>query len=372
MRKTTIFAVILSILLVSSPVYAVGIGAKAMGMGGAYTALSRDITAAYWNPAGLIHAGLLAGDGMVGLGYEGNVTIDRFTEVTDDPAKYLEDNWEDALNVDVGANGIIGFSVRGIGVSYIPWADAYVDKSVASTTIPVSTPDISLYGKLKHAIAVTFGSKLGLFPLMSPISLGANLRFMSGELWLGSHVGGPVPPVPNLAYLSYATGSGIGLDVGAQMDVIPTLTVGLALRNLMTGFEWRGQTESFLVNPDTGQLISTGVKTDYSEAEREPTHVVLGVASQIPMIATLSADLDMYSVEDDGSKTDIRLGAESGLFTGIFTPRAGYYTENGGEISRMTLGLGFGLGPVHIDFAYGWDTEEAENTFVMFSGSGAL
>jgi hypothetical protein len=27
---------------------------KAMGMGGAYTALANDITAAYWNPAGLI------------------------------------------------------------------------------------------------------------------------------------------------------------------------------------------------------------------------------------------------------------------------------------------------------------------------------
>lgn len=35
--------------------YSFGIGGRALGMGGAYAALARDVTAIYWNPAGLAH-----------------------------------------------------------------------------------------------------------------------------------------------------------------------------------------------------------------------------------------------------------------------------------------------------------------------------
>ena len=34
---------------------AIGVGGRALGMGGAFTALANDVTAGYYNPAGLIH-----------------------------------------------------------------------------------------------------------------------------------------------------------------------------------------------------------------------------------------------------------------------------------------------------------------------------
>lgn len=61
-----LLALLLAILLTSvgSPAWAVdkfaaeflkvGVGARAMGMGGSFVALANDATAAYWNPAGLI------------------------------------------------------------------------------------------------------------------------------------------------------------------------------------------------------------------------------------------------------------------------------------------------------------------------------
>ena len=34
---------------------ATGVGARALGMGGAFVAISNDVTAGYWNPAALAH-----------------------------------------------------------------------------------------------------------------------------------------------------------------------------------------------------------------------------------------------------------------------------------------------------------------------------
>ncbi len=39
----------------ASESYSFGVGGRALGLGGAYCALARDVTAIYWNPAGLAH-----------------------------------------------------------------------------------------------------------------------------------------------------------------------------------------------------------------------------------------------------------------------------------------------------------------------------
>lgn len=50
--KKTILLIIISILLISSPTLAC-VGARPLGMGGAFIALADDINSIYWNPAGL-------------------------------------------------------------------------------------------------------------------------------------------------------------------------------------------------------------------------------------------------------------------------------------------------------------------------------
>jgi tetratricopeptide (TPR) repeat protein len=63
-------------------IFETGVGARALGMGGAYTAVANDVTSLYWNPAGfgllerrevqVTHAGLYGGATMDYLGYAQN------------------------------------------------------------------------------------------------------------------------------------------------------------------------------------------------------------------------------------------------------------------------------------------------------------
>ncbi|HBR28706.1 MAG TPA: hypothetical protein DD789_04595, partial [Firmicutes bacterium] len=55
MKKFLVISVALLLLMASTQaaIASTGMGGRAMGMGGAFTAVADDGTAAYWNPAGL-------------------------------------------------------------------------------------------------------------------------------------------------------------------------------------------------------------------------------------------------------------------------------------------------------------------------------
>jgi hypothetical protein len=81
MQKSTLYVFILLFLSIntvfgqkySNEFLAIGVGARAHGMGGAQTALTDDITATYWNPAGLtqieapVQIGLMHAEWFVGV-----------------------------------------------------------------------------------------------------------------------------------------------------------------------------------------------------------------------------------------------------------------------------------------------------------------
>lgn len=65
---------------------AIGLGARAMGLAGAYTALADDGTAAWWNPAGLSAVDTLTVDSSLGSLYDGRVQMLSFAAAYPLPA----------------------------------------------------------------------------------------------------------------------------------------------------------------------------------------------------------------------------------------------------------------------------------------------
>src|SRR5690554_3756687 len=70
MKRTLMlcFVVILSLVFAQVSMASTGMGGRAMGMGGAFTAVADDGTAAYWNPAGLTQVKFVLSPTFGGLG----------------------------------------------------------------------------------------------------------------------------------------------------------------------------------------------------------------------------------------------------------------------------------------------------------------
>jgi len=356
MRSIIIISLIFLFLPSSAGASSFGIGARAMGMGGAYTALANDITAAYWNPAGLIHSNLTARDGMFGLGFFGDLTNYSNLIGLLDPYKFAIDNWNEDLKVVGSVNGIIGGSFNKIGISYIPWGNVVLTK-------PWSNFPLLGDATLKHSFAITFGRSFDVpYLLLGPLSVGANVRYITGQLTRRTAFG-LLSPAP-VTFID-ATTSGIGLDLGFEAEIAPAITFGLVFKDILTGLTWSGKTKYYTALDSEGKPIGKLGEEDFLEADNTPMGMALGFAYNMPEIALLSAD-----IESRGQNTDFHVGAESAFIVATVI-RVGFFTDKASETNHITGGLGANIGPGHADFAITQDTKTEKNksTVISFSAT---
>jgi len=173
----------------SNEFLALGIGARGLAMGNVQSATVGDVTAAYWNPAGLnnvedLQIGIQHAEWFAGIG------------------KYDY----------VGLAAPIGYGERAIGISIIRFG---VDDIPNTLNIIDPTGNVD-YDRLTTFSAADYAVLLSYAQEIKNLRVGGNVKIIHRK------VGG------------FANSWGFGLDLGAQYDVSDNFTLGATVRDLTT------------------------------------------------------------------------------------------------------------------------------------------
>jgi hypothetical protein len=310
----------------SNEFLAIGVGGRAHGMGSAQTAFVDDLTAAYWNPAGLsgieapfqvaaMHAEWFAGVGQYDyLGFGKSLNRERKSYLAFSLIRLGIDNIPYTINL-VNADGTINYD----NVTQFSAADYAFMGSYARE---LKNPAFSVGGSMKiiHRIIGSFGSSWGF-------GADAGIQYREG-IW----------------------------------------RFGLMARDLTTTFNaW-----SFnLTNKEKQVFTATGNEIPSSSTEITRPSFILGAACKLKLNAktTLLPAIDLVSTTDGrrnvliSSKAiniDPRIGVEAD-YNGFVQLRAGVQNfqrikdDFNPDKEHLTLqpnfGIGLKLGQVQLDYA---------------------
>ncbi|MFT5144083.1 MAG: hypothetical protein ACI80V_002530 [Rhodothermales bacterium] len=192
-----------------------GVGARAIGMGGSFVAEASDLSAMYWNPAGLARMG--------GSGIQFNHT------------QYLAD-----VSYSVAAFGINLGAAGAIGASLI-YLDSG-DMAVRTTARPTGTGE--RFKAQDLALQLTYGRNL-----TDRFSLGANLKFIREQIW-------------------HSSASALAFDVGVLFTTpFRDLRLGASMANFgpkmqMTGRDILFSTDPSLTESGNVEIVNAEFLTD--------------------------------------------------------------------------------------------------------------
>lgn len=335
MKRFVIIGLTFGLLLffAQSGIAAVGIGARSIGMGGAYSAVADDGTAAYWNPAGIT---------QLELGFTPSFGASGDSS---DILTFLS-KLEKGERVTLPAGELAGSSSLGVGFNTSRFAvNLFADFDMAAFASE-SEGWLRLNGKGQGVITMAR-------EFTSLLAVGANIKYVivaEGTMSESLAGGG--------AYTtSYGSGSCLALDLGGMFRIGETIRLAAVVRDYTFGeITLKGE-------ETTGVLVTT--TTSWSRNEKIPAVLVLGGAVKIPLAGTLiAADLES-PLEGDGEST-LRIGVEQPILFDLLAVRAGGYKVGDGDFN-FTAGAGCKLGPVLLDVAGVWE-EGAVNGIVVTAG----
>ncbi len=313
----------------SNEFLSIGVGARAQGMGNAVIASVNDVTAAYWNPAGL--AGLSEEDGL----QLGAMHSEWFAGI----GKF------DYLGITLpfsNPNRRLGLSLIRFGIDDIP------------NTLSLFEDD----GTVNYDNIVEFSAAdyafLGSYAQRIEVGEGRNF-FIGGNVKVIRRVIG-----------SFAGSWGFGFDLGAQYRV-EKLKLGLTARDLTTTSNaWRVA----FTEKEKEVLLATGNELpDINSLEVTRPQILLGAAygfqvkkfnfsPEISLLATTDGKRNTL-VSGNPFSLDPSVGLEVEYIHFLFlrTGLSQFQKEkdfDGGSryISRLSIGVGLQLYSLRIDYAY--------------------
>ena len=269
-----------------------GVGARPLGMGGAFVAVADDVTAGYWNPAGVADVA----DRSVHLMH--SETFGRV--ISYDTGAYVH---------PTETGGAFAVTVVRLAIDDIPFTDFEVDED----RILYDPSRISWKSDSEMAMLVTYAGTAS-----DALRLGGNLKLIMKRI---------------ADYTCY----GFGFDVGAKYDVWRGTTLGANIQDVTTT----------LLSWDTKERERILPTAKLGVAYRADLPSMDGVV-------TLAADGD-FRFENRQTADEYHIGAVSAdthygiefIYRGLLGVRAGL------SRGQMTAGAGVTLGGFTIDYAFG-------------------
>ncbi len=296
------------------------VGARAVGMGGAYVALADDISSIYWNPAGLAR---LEGQGAINFVYSNWLADTKFNFA--------------ASALKAGDFGTIGVSITALTMP---------DMEVRNEFEPEGTGEY--FSAMDMALGISYARKL-----TDRFSMGFNAKYILEKIW-------------------HMSASTFAFDIGLLFQTSADwLVLGISVSNFGSKMRYTGK-DAFVYYdfiPDQygdSEHIFANLQTDQWEL---PLIFRFGLAAEIinDEYHAFTAALEMRHPNDNTES--VSLGVEYG-FLKRFYLRMGYQAlfEQDSE-KGITAGAGFVYYlspqmPLHLDYAYAdWNRLTAVHRF---------
>lgn len=333
--KKTFLVILVAVVLASCTSAQVLIGSRNSGMGGSGAANSTDLSAVYYNPAGLMRAadfGLQLSLGPTYTDYQ--KVADAFSKAAD-ISTFLQDNFAKELSFSGDVAALFGISFNKIGISAIalPLGTYTADTLSGSNSIYLSKGAGSLQASMAYSIRydaiLTLGRSFELLTL--PVDAGVNLKYISAAYGTFN-----AAALASSTPYTKAAGTGSAADVGLQttveMPLLGSTAVGVAMRDIGGQITYKRKQETYYFNNLTG-IVTKGAESDLANGSVTlDSNTVIGLAGTFsPLNLGLAADVEMRKNE-----TIVHLGLEYPLLKDFLIVRAG--TISSPSIAKTTVG----------------------------------
>jgi long-subunit fatty acid transport protein len=382
MFKFVVKLLIVILILVTQSLYAGyldfklnGNGARAAGLGYAFTGVADDASAISWNPAGLTQLYGMEASVVGRLGF-GSGEVSGFGDLG-------IDSWD----VDVSSNFqlnfasfIVPFNVGNLNVvGGIAYRRMYDFSSEMTQTINSSFGQFEMYDKVSggiNAIAPSIGVQLN-----EMFSIGMTVNILTGnEEFEGDEKTDGVVDIGS-EYGFDQDYSGTAIDIGVLVKPTDQFSIG-ATFNLPHS---RTVEQHFdLFDPDPFD-VDAPMFYNIGAAFRATDQLLLAFDYHGRPVADVEIDGETLTALEDVNLSSIHFGAEylAGSGNSIIPIRLGYYTDPTAYLDAnekqiidnvITAGVGVILGNVILDGSFEWsmqsyDILEINDTLIDFSGN---